>query len=78
MKAHLLTAGFIILMIGFLSSCTDTTDQKLESYAPKIDPNRFSSTVDNPFFPLTPGTIYIVRRMEMSVSKSLLPIKHVI
>src|SRR5262245_17783608 len=30
-----------------------------QAYDPKIDPNNFVSTVDNPFFPLVPGTTYI-------------------
>lgn len=27
-----------------------------DPYAPKIDPTAFSTTVDNPYFPMTPGT----------------------
>ena len=27
-----------------------------EPYAPTIDPSAFSTTIDNPYFPLTPGT----------------------
>jgi hypothetical protein len=27
-------------------------------YRPKIDPARFTTTIDNPYFPLTPGTTY--------------------
>ncbi len=29
-----------------------------ESYDPQIDPAQFSAVIDNPLFPLTPGTIY--------------------
>lgn len=28
------------------------------NYAPRIDPANFQSTIDNPYFPLTPGTSY--------------------
>ena len=30
-----------------------------ENYAPEIDPANFTTLVDNPYFPLTPGTTYI-------------------
>ena len=36
-----------------------TTPPAGETYAPVIDPANFVSTVDNPYFPLKPGTIYI-------------------
>jgi len=29
-----------------------------EPYRPEIDPTRFTTTIDNPYFPLTPGTTY--------------------
>jgi hypothetical protein len=29
-----------------------------ELYQPKIDPTRFTTTIDNPYFPLVPGTTY--------------------
>ena len=39
-----------------LAACgTKTT----ETYAPEIDPTNFTAVVDNSYFPLTPGTIYI-------------------
>lgn len=28
-------------------------------YRPQIDPARFTTTIDNPYFPLTPGTTYL-------------------
>ena len=32
-----------------------------EKYNPTIDPANFTTTIDNPFFPLTPGTTYTYR-----------------
>ena len=28
------------------------------TYAPEIDPAKFSTTIDNPYFPLVPGTVF--------------------
>ncbi len=33
--------------------------QNTQTYAPKIDPANFVTTIDNPYFPLTPGTTKI-------------------
>jgi hypothetical protein len=50
-----------------LSECKDQRDLRATlcaaigeaPYAPPIDPNNFTSTIDNPFFPLVPGTTFI-------------------
>lgn len=38
---------------------TTTTADSAADYHPVIDPASFSSTIDNPYFPLTPGTTYV-------------------
>jgi hypothetical protein len=37
----------------------DDTNDATEAYAPTIDPANFGSVIDNPFFPLEPGTVRI-------------------
>jgi len=46
MKAAMLVS----VLVGCGSSAT---------YDPKIDPAQFSTTVDNPYFPLVPGTVFV-------------------
>ena len=39
------------------AAASTTTPMKItDPYSPKIDPSAFSTTVDNPYFPLVPGT----------------------
>jgi hypothetical protein len=54
------------IVIGFLSISTlllqivlATSAQDKQPYAPVIDPANFVTTIDNPYFPLTPGTTMI-------------------
>lgn len=50
-----------------LEDCKDQLEARIDVcrelgpaiYDPPIDPNNFGTTVDNPFFPLTPGTTYV-------------------
>ena len=50
--------------------------QDLPPYAPVIDPANFVAVIDNPYFPMTPGTVYrfegtrdgVARRDEMTVT----------
>jgi hypothetical protein len=48
-----------VLLAGCAGSAASTEAQAGELYAPEIDPARFSSTIDHPFLPLTPGTTFV-------------------
>ena len=45
----------IILTFSAFASIVEAKDP----YQPKIDPSNFSSVVNNPYYPLVPGTIMI-------------------
>jgi hypothetical protein len=49
------SALFGLAFLGCIASPDDTG----EPYAPTIDPADFSTTIDNPYFPLPPGTTYV-------------------
>jgi hypothetical protein len=44
----------VILIAG--TACASATGKR---YAPNIDPAEFSTTIDNPYFPLTPGARWV-------------------
>jgi len=47
------------LVLAFLVACGGGSD-----YAPTIDPAHFVAGVDNPYFPLVPGTVFSYRVVE--------------
>jgi hypothetical protein len=51
--------GFTVIMILTLIAGTACASATGERYAPKIDPAEFSTTIDNPYFPLTPGARWV-------------------
>ena len=62
---HGLTAATVLALV-FVLGCGDDEDARLfnpadSDYAPAIDPANFanSTTIDNRYFPLTPGTTFI-------------------
>jgi len=47
-------------------SCSRSQERPLEDYAPQIDPIQFTASVDNAFFPLTPGTTFVYEKADGS------------
>ena len=45
----------IVLMAG----CTSSSSQEQKAYTPHIDPADFTTTIDNEYFPLKPGTTFV-------------------
>ncbi len=46
----------LIVLVIFLTACAPNQNQ---AYTPKIDPANFVATIDNPYFPMTPGRTLI-------------------
>jgi hypothetical protein len=59
----------LVLMAGCTSS---TSHQEHNAYTPHIDPAHFTTTIDNEYFPMEPGTTFVYEgkgeRDEMSVT----------
>ncbi|MCC6695939.1 MAG: hypothetical protein IT365_09960 [Candidatus Hydrogenedentes bacterium] len=61
----LLTAGLVVMAATALmiSGCPMNSPEKcdcgLQAYNPDIDPEDFVDAIDNPYFPLVPGTTYL-------------------
>ena len=48
-----------------------------EAYAPKIDPANFQSKIDNPYFPLVPGTVFTyTETVEGETSENEVTVTH--
>ena len=58
----------LVLMAG----CAGSSSQGQKAYAPHIDPADFTTTIDNEYFPLKPGTTFVyaggAERGEMTVT----------
>jgi len=55
---------FIGLFLSFLMGCSEESENPTgPDYNPEIDPANFVTKIDNPFFPLTPGTIFTYEGM---------------
>jgi hypothetical protein len=53
-----IVGSVIVLMVG----CTSSSSQEQQkAYAPHIDPADFTTTIDNEYFPMEPGTIFLYR-----------------
>jgi hypothetical protein len=53
-----------LVALALLSGCSGRPKNVDESYAPTIDPARFVAAVDNPYFPLVPGTTFVYEAAE--------------
>ncbi len=42
------------------ATSTTTTSASVSNYHPKIDPAKFTTKIDNPYFPLKPGTTHVL------------------
>jgi hypothetical protein len=62
--------GSVILLLAGCASSSSQEQQK--AYNPKIDPADFTTTVDNEYFPMKPGTIFLYKggteRDQMTVT----------
>jgi hypothetical protein len=47
------------VVVAAAAACGDDDDDAATRYEPSIDPARFTAEVDNPYFPLRPGTRWV-------------------
>jgi hypothetical protein len=48
--------GSVLVLVG---GCTSSSSQEEKAYAPQINPADFTTTIDNKYFPLKPGTTFV-------------------
>ncbi len=49
--------GSMIVLV--VAGCTGSSQEEGKAYAPHIDPADFTTTIDNEYFPLKPGTTFV-------------------
>src|SRR5919206_2638895 len=63
--------GAVLVLVG---GCAGSSSQEQKPYAPHINPAEFTTTIDNTYFPLKPGTTFFYeggsQRDRMSVTHS--------
>jgi len=70
----LLLSAIVGWVLVLMAGCTGFSSQEQKAYAPHIDPNDFTTTIDNEYFLMKPGTTFVYRggtqRDRMSVTHS--------
>src|SRR2546422_7564328 len=60
-RAIVITVACSISLVGILGTGAAATGR---SSVPGLNPSNFSARVDNPWFPLKPGTVYVYRGVK--------------
>ena len=72
MRAIILLSAIICSAVVLMAGCTSSASQEHNAYSPNINPAEFTTTIDNEFFPMKPGTTFLYEgkgeRDEMSVT----------
>jgi hypothetical protein len=59
MRAITLLGAIIASGLVLVAGCTGSSPQEQKAYAPHIDPADFTTTIDNEYLPLKPGTTFL-------------------
>ena len=65
--------GAFVMILAIVAGCTSFSSQEQhKAYTPHINPAEFTTTIDNEYFPMKPGTTFIYEgkgeRDEMRVT----------
>jgi len=62
----------VAVILAFVAGCAGSSSQEDKAYTPHINPSEFTTTIDNEYFPMKPGTIFVYEggqeRDKMSVT----------
>jgi hypothetical protein len=62
----------LVLMTGCTSNSSSSSQEEHKAYTPHINPAEFTTTIDNEYFPMEPGTTFLYEggseRGEMTVT----------
>ena len=66
MKRWLTTVGqrtvlsaIVAMILALVAGCAGSSSQEQKSYTPHINPAEFTTTIDNEYFPMKPGTTFV-------------------
>src|SRR5215207_956767 len=72
MRRITLLSAIVGSVVVLMAGCTSSSSQEHKAYTPHIDPSEFTTTIDNEYFPMKPGTTFLYQgkgeRDEMSVT----------
>ena len=64
--------GVVGMILALVAGCASSSSQEDKAYNPHIDPAEFTTTIDNEYFPMKPGTTFLyeggAQRGEMTVT----------
>src|SRR4051794_1026452 len=68
----LLSAIVGSVLVLMAAGCSSSSSQEQKSYTPHINPADFTTTIDNEYFPMKPGTTFVyqggTQRDQMTVT----------
>jgi hypothetical protein len=59
MRQITLLSVIIGSVLVLVAGCTSSSSQKAKAYTPHINPAEFTTTIDNEYFPMKPGTTFL-------------------
>jgi hypothetical protein len=66
MKRWLTTVGqrtvlsaIVAMILALVAGCAGSSSQEQKAYTPHINPAEFTTTIDNEYFPMKPGTTFV-------------------
>ena len=66
MKRLLTTVGqrtvlsaIVAMILALVAGCAGSSSQEQKAYTPHINPAEFTTTIDNEYFPMKPGTTFV-------------------
>jgi hypothetical protein len=54
-----LLSAIVGSVLMLMAGCTGSSSQEQKTYTPRINPNDFTTTIDNEYFPMKPGTTFV-------------------
>jgi len=61
MAQRAVLGSVVAVILALVAGCAGSSSQDQNPYTPHIDPAHFTTTIDNEYFPLEPGTIFLYK-----------------
>jgi len=78
MRQNTLLSAIVGSVLVLMAGCTSSSLQEQKTYTPHINPNDFTTTIDNGYFPMKPGTTFVyqggAQRDQMAVTHSTMKV----
>jgi len=72
MAQRAVLGAVVAVILALVAGCAGSSSQEDKAYSPHINPSEFTTTIDNEYFLMKPGTIFLYQggaeRDEMTVT----------